>query len=93
MEVSDCHTGAVAVFKPFPSPATILPTIIWGTEYAVICRIAPMLITVVPTRIDFFLPKRSPMEKAAIAPKKQLLNNLQQSHVLDKEGMGVMDWR
>ncbi len=34
-----------------------------------------MLMTVVPTRIDFFLPRRSPIEKAAIAPKKQLLEH------------------
>lgn len=41
-----------------------------------------MLITVVPTRIDFFRPKRSPTEKAAIAPKKQLLKQLYQFQVL-----------
>lgn len=48
-EVSACHTGAVAVFRPFPRPATMRPTIIWVVLYEEICRIAPMLITCVPS--------------------------------------------
>lgn len=44
-EVSACHTGAVAVFRPFPRPATMRPTIIWVVLYEEICRIAPILIT------------------------------------------------
>jgi len=31
--VSACQTPAVAVFIPVPIPATIRPTIIWGTPY------------------------------------------------------------
>lgn len=71
LEVSACQTGAVAVFSPFPSPATMRPKIICAVLKAEIYSIARILMTVVPRRIDFFLPSISPIEKAATAPKKQ----------------------
>lgn len=52
-----------------------------------------MLITVVPTRIDFFRPNRSPTEKAAIAPKKQLLKQLYQFQVLARADTVCKDRR
>ena len=69
--VSACHGGAVDVLIPFPMPATTRPTIICGTLYAVICKIAPMLMMVVPIKTLHLRPKMSPKKKAASAPKKQ----------------------
>lgn len=86
-DVSPCQTGAVDVLRPLPIPATILggvstyylgeygltylPTIICAVLKADICKIAPMLMIVVPRRIVFFRPRISPTTKAPIAPKKQ----------------------
>jgi hypothetical protein len=67
---SECHTGMVLVFNPFPRPATILPTIICGIEYDDACSVAPTIIVEHPTRIDFLRPSISPMNKLAMAPKK-----------------------
>lgn len=33
LDVSDCHTPAVAVFIPVPNPATTLPTYICAARY------------------------------------------------------------
>ena len=69
-EVSACHGGAVEVFMPLPIPAMIRPTIICGTEYDVICKMAPTLMMVVPARTHFLRPKISPMKYIKRAPKK-----------------------
>jgi hypothetical protein len=71
LEVSPCHTGAVEVLMPFPIPAMILPTIIWGTLNEAIWSIAPMLIIVEPNRTQFFLPNGSPITITEMAPRKQ----------------------
>ena len=70
-EVSDCQTGAVAVLIPFPMPAMTRPTIICATLYAEICRMAPTVIILVPTRTVFLRPSFSPSQTAMTAPKKQ----------------------
>lgn len=41
LEHSDCHTGTVAVFRPFPRPVTSLPAIKCPNERDVACRVAP----------------------------------------------------
>ena len=74
-EVSDCQTGAVEVFNPFPMPAITRPVIITGTVNAAICIIAPAVMIVVPRRMVFFLPRRSPITTARMAPKKQPTQN------------------
>jgi hypothetical protein len=71
LEVSPCQTGAVEVLIPFPMPAMILPTIIWGTLNEAIWSIAPMLIMVEPSKTQFFLPNGSPIAITEIAPRKQ----------------------
>lgn len=68
---SACQTGAVDVLRPFPMPATILPTIICGNEYDVVFNVAPMAMMLVPMRIAFLRPQRSPHTAASMAPKKQ----------------------
>jgi hypothetical protein len=69
-EVSDCQTGAVEVLRPFPIPAVMRPVIMTETLNAAICIIAPTVMIVVPRRIVFFRPRRSPTTTAPIAPKK-----------------------
>lgn len=71
LDVSPCHTGAVDVLIPLPIPAMILPTIISGTPKDAICKIAPMLMIVVPKRMQFFLPSGSPITQTRMAPRKQ----------------------
>ena len=70
-EVSACHTGAVAVFRPLPMPATMRATSICGTPYAEVCNIAPMVMIDVPRRMVFFRPYFSPNHMAARAPKNE----------------------
>lgn len=64
-------TGIVAVFIPFPNPATIRPTIICGIPYAEACRTAPMARTTEPSMIIQRRPSRSPAKSVKPAPKKQ----------------------
>ena len=52
-------------------PVTMRPTIMCGTLKEVVCRIAPIVMMVVPMTMVFLRPYRSPTVKAAAAPRKQ----------------------
>ena len=52
-------------------PRMTRPTNICARPKALTKRIVPTVMTAVPKRIVFFLPKRSPKVNAMIAPKKQ----------------------
>lgn len=71
LEVSPCQTGAVEVLMPFPMPATTRPTNISGRPKAAVCRIAPTDMMVVPSRMVFLRPRRSPIQMVEMAPRKQ----------------------
>jgi hypothetical protein len=68
--VSACHIDAVAVFIPVPTPATILPTIIWLTEKEEDWIIAPMAMIMLPIRIWRGRPKISPVHIVEMDPTK-----------------------
>ena len=61
----------VEVFIPLPTPATILPTIICGIPYAVVCSTAPIVKMKHPNQMQFFRPSLSPANKQNNDPAKQ----------------------
>lgn len=68
-EASVCQNGAVEVFMLFPMPAMIRPAIVTGTLD--IYNIAPTVTMIVPMRMVFFHPSKSPTITAIMAPRKQ----------------------
>lgn len=61
----------VLVLSPFPTPATIRPTIICGMPYEVAWSTAPIERITEPAMIHHRRPSRSPTRRDMIAPKKQ----------------------
>lgn len=69
--VSDCHTPAVAVFMPVPSPAMTRPAYIWFLDQHAVCTTAPTAMTVLPSRSVRGRPSLSPVYSVESAPPKQ----------------------
>jgi hypothetical protein len=63
--------GTVLVSMPVPIPVTNRATIICGTEYAVVCRIAPTMIHTMAIHMARRRPVFSQKMKERIQPVKQ----------------------
>ena len=67
-EISDCHTGTVAVVAPVPSPCTNLATMNWPKEYEDDMRIEPIITNADAMNMTFRRPSMSPTKMVDNAP-------------------------
>lgn len=70
-DVSDCHTPAVAVFMPVPSPAMTRPAYICPALYEAACMTAATAMTELPSISVRGRPSLSPLYSVDRAPAKQ----------------------
>lgn len=68
LEISDCHTGMVAVYPPVPKPRTIRATMNWAIEKDDAMRMAPIMDVAVAMKMVRRRPRGSPSLMQAKAP-------------------------
>lgn len=69
--ISDCQTGILEVFMPFPKPVTMRPMMSWAMVVEAAWMAVPMSIQTVPIKTDFLRPNLSPQAMIKNDPSRQ----------------------
>lgn len=70
LDVSDCHVGTVDVFRPFPMPVMMRPTMKCPSENADVWSAAPTTMIAEPVKMVQRLPSMFPSQMQMTAPTK-----------------------